>query len=382
MTARRLPPLLFLALLAGHAANVAVRAAARDPFAAPPYAGFILATSATIVRNAPEPVRIETLSVDGPMASAPQNSPGVARRHAIRLVGLTPATTYQWNLSERVEKTGEVRHFDGRFRTAPLEGPVKFALLGDGGKSRVGRPWQTPGRQGEVAAKVLDWRPDLVLYVGDIVYPDGRAEEYPEAFFRPFRGVLDAGIPVFPAIGNHDAKQEYCDTYFAAFPVPREGPGGGYYYSFDWGEVHFAVLDTSTRRLQYDPAQIAWLERDLDASKKPWRIALAHHPPYQDHEETQLDRVLPPILAQHGAAAYLNGHYHVYERIEPGDGVLYLTSGGGGDSIHERRSESPHSKLLVPRYHYVRATADAKRLVFEAVALEGDVFDRVELTRP
>jgi hypothetical protein len=384
VTAPRLPTLAFLALVAANAANVALRATAREPFATPPYVTFIEPTRAVLVRNAGEAIEVAAVEIDGVTRTAElvaQTGSDKVRRYEVRLGGLAPATEYRWAFAERVAKTGAPRRFEGRFRTASLAGPVRFCVLGDGGKSRLGEPWQARGKQFEIAERILAEKPDFTLYVGDIVYQDGRGDEYPEGFFRPFRGVLDAGIPVFPALGNHDAKTEYAEPYFDAFAVPRDGPGGGYYYSFDWGEVHVAVLDTATRRLERDPAQTAWLERDLRASAKPWKIVAAHHPPYQDHEETRLDTILPPILARCGAAAYIAGHYHLYERIEPGDGVLYLTSGGGGRSIHDRHSPSPHSKVLVPRYHFLRASADARRLAFEAVALEGDVFDRVELTR-
>lgn len=381
---RRVALAAFAAIVVALAASYAgLRIAAREPFAAErPYVGFLAGDRAVLVRAAPEAVEIVSATLAGPSpADAPRPvtaAAAAAAYHAIALGPLVAGGTYTWTLEERLAKTGVQRRFEGRFRAPPAAGPVRFEVMGDGGKTRVGTPWKSPGRQGDIVGLEAKDGPDFILYCGDIVYNNGAREEYAEGFFRPFAPLLAAGIPVYPALGNHDLKTEYADPYFAAFPIPSEGPGGGHYYSFDWGDVHLAVLDTSSRRLERDPAQLAWLARDLAASKKRWKLVAGHHPPFHGRRATGLDAVLPPLLAREGVAAYLCGHYHVYERCEPGDGVVYLTSGGGGQRLQEAEP-SPHSKRIVSRYHYLRAAAGPEKLIFEAVGLEGEVFDRVEI---
>lgn len=353
-------------------------------FAAPPYVAFIERHAARIVRHAPEKVRFERVEVR-PTAPDGAAVPGIAvptataANHLIEVRGLAPGTEYRFTLEERAGG-GERRSWEGRFRTAPAPGgsrPVRAALLGDGGKTTGGAFWRGEGKQGTIAARIHDWRPDLILYAGDVVYEQGEYDEYEEGFFRPFRDVLKAGIPIFPALGDHDIKTRHAEPFFLAFAIP----GGAHYYSIDWGDLHVAVLDSASRRLDRDPAQLEWLERDLAASAAPWKVVLLHHPCYDQDGLTRAGAALAPVLARARPAAVLAGHEHLYERVGPVDGVLHLTSGGGGRSLSEPR-ESPGSRKIAARYHYVRLTFEPAALVVEAVDEQGQVFDRFVFPKP
>ncbi len=83
-------------------------------------------------------------------------------------------------------------------------------------------------------------------------------------------------VPIFHAMGNHDNDPYHADDWLSS-QLFRETIGPTY-YSFNIGAVHFVVLDNiiyrntggsqgSIGKLDYteavDPAQLAWLERDL-----------------------------------------------------------------------------------------------------------------------
>jgi len=52
---------------------------------------------------------------------------------------------------------------------------------------------------------------------------------------------------------------------------------GGLYWSFDYGPIHFVMLDAYTSYGAGSP-QYNWLKADLAASTKTWKIIAIHEP--------------------------------------------------------------------------------------------------------
>src|SRR5438045_9708005 len=94
---------------------------------------------------------------------------------------------------------------------------------------------------------------------------------------------------------------------------------------------------------------LEWLELDLNKTKQFWKIAFFHHPPYAvGPNQTGLvssvvrERIVP-ILEAYGVQLVMSGHEHSYQRTHsiregavtaPGQGTVYITSGGGGGALH------------------------------------------------
>lgn len=142
-------------------------------------------------------------------------------------------------------------------------------------------------------------------------------------------------IPVRHGRGNHEQR----DRYEQAF-----GPA---YYSFDWGQVHFVVLD-GNRPIPdgnnfyglVDGSELAWLKADLAAQPKGKPIIVGVHIPIVStyparrtdlqHEKAPFwqrpnDRLLTKLFRQHAVKLVLQGHMHENERITVG-GVEYVES--------------------------------------------------------
>ena len=104
-------------------------------------------------------------------------------------------------------------------------------------------------------------------------------------------------------------------------------------YSFDCGDAHIAVVDsTSSARFSLDE-QARWLKTDL-ASTDKWKIVVVHHPPYTSEENhfggfENLQKKFEPVFHSGNASVVFNGHVHAYERIEQ-SGITYITEGRGG----------------------------------------------------
>lgn len=258
-----------------------------------------------------------------------ENQPGDS--HEINLQQLSPLTRYYYRLGSETSTTygGE----DYWFVTFPKTGepvPLRFWVTGDQGK---------PGPvQDDVHEAMLAWveqHPrkgraylDLWLTTGDNAYRSGSNKQFQKAFFEPYADIL-RNVPVWPTYGNHDARRS---TFFDIFTFPTRAESGGlasgteHYFSFDYGQVHFVLLDSQASDLHHDGQMANWLKKDLEASKQTWNVVVFHHPPYSkgthhsdspDDSDGRLHQVreqIVPILEQHDVDLVLSGHSHMYER--------------------------------------------------------------------
>src|ERR687889_2035290 len=252
----------------------------------------------------------------------------VGRRHAVALTGLDPGSMYHY----RVESAGGPSA-TGHFRTAPVgDSRFSFAVVGDSGSGGKG--------QLTVAALLERLRPDLVLHTGDVVYPAGQERHYDRRFFAPYRNLIKT-VPLFPVLGNHDVMRGHGTAFLENFHPPLESPRSTKrYYSFDWGNTHFVALDSELYHGDRgsDPErQKDFLEQDLAASRKRWKVAFLHRSPYGSSRHGGDERVredLEPLFARHAVDLVFSGHDHVYERTVPIRGVTYVVSGRGGRRLY------------------------------------------------
>lgn len=258
-----------------------------------------------------------------------EQQPG--EEHEVRLSGLQPDTRYYYAIgpSDKPQYSGP----DFWFFTPPNSGnPVstRFVVLGDPGYANprqlvvqdVMQTWlelnSRPGRPGF----------DLLLTTGDNAYRSGTNEQFQAGFFEPYASWL-RNVPVWPVYGNHDARRW---AFYNLFSFPLGGESGGLpsgtesYYSFDHGQVHFVILDSTATSMDEGSVMLRWLEEDLVGSHQPWLIAAFHHPPYthgshnSDSRRDSGGRMFDvrenvlPILEQAGVDLVLSGHSHMYER--------------------------------------------------------------------
>jgi uncharacterized protein (TIGR03382 family) len=216
------------------------------------------------------------------------------------------------------------------------------------------------GTQGPIetgnAARLVERNVEALVTVGDNAYPNGAAAEWDPAVFRPLAALLRQ-TTFWPAMGDHEYKTPYAQGFIDAFELPS-GPQGERYYSFDWGDLHFAVLDSNcitpldSATMGCDAGtMVRWLKDDLAASGASWKLAVIHRPAVATgHYDVypQIPAALVPVFQAQGVDLVLEGHNHLYERTWPvRDGTttrkdydhptapVYVTSGGGGDWLYD-----------------------------------------------
>jgi 3',5'-cyclic AMP phosphodiesterase CpdA len=298
-------------------------------------------------------------------------APAQAMQLQARFAELSPDTIYCYQLRAPGADSDFV--YAGGFRTAPgPDGSIRFSALGDLGAST--------SDQKAVLEQLKTVHSDLLLIPGDIAYESGTLAQFESHFFGVYRDLL-ALVPVFPASGNHDYQSADAAAFREVFVLPTNGGADGRerWYSFDWGPVHFAILDSEVRLEE----QATWLRADLKASPLPWKVAVVHKPPYSsgDHgSEDSIRKTFVPVFREEGVQLVLSGHDHNYERSTLTDGVTYVVTGGGGRGTRKTGSSS-FTAFAARVAHFVYVVADANTLTLHAIDATGQDFDSLRLTR-
>jgi len=196
---------------------------------------------------------------------------------------------------------------------------LKFAVIGDSG-SGAGRQYQLAA-QFAAAYKLYPF--SFVLMLGDNIYGRETASDFYKKFELPYKFVLDAGVPFYAALGNHDDPA--IQSNYKPFNM-----NGKRYYSVRKGDLEFFALDSTYMSTE----QVRWVEKALSESKAPWKIAYMHHPTYSSGKrhgpEVGLRAFIEPLFIKYGVSVVLAGHEHFYERLKPQHGIAYFTSGAAG----------------------------------------------------
>ena len=280
------------------------------------------------------------------------------------LSNLQPNTRYEY----------EVAGLKGSFKTAPNGAePFNFVVYGDV------RTRHDVHRR--VIAKILETGvPDLILQSGDLV-ENGHDSAQWLTFFDIERSLLRQ-TSFFPSLGNHERASKDFYEFF------QNDTG---YYSFNWGNAHFAVINSDinsistskTLRDEFWERQKRWLEDDLaGAQKADYRFVMAHHPPYTAVERRQGDNphvtALVPMLEKCKVTAAFFGHDHNYQHYLK-NGVHYVVTGGGGAPLYDVNKPDPAiTKKVASIENFVSVSVTGKTAKVQAITIDGKVIDEYQ----
>ena len=206
---------------------------------------------------------------------------------------------------------------------------------------------------------------DLLLLLGDNVYPDGDPARLAETVFEPFGAVLQSGTRLLAIVGNHD--EGYADEQLAALDIDSR------WWSVERDGVLLIGLDSNTPD---DPQQLAWLEETLRTTNARWRIVALHHPPYSagyQGSNTTVRDTFVPIFRRYGVQLVLSGHDHDYQRSVPMDGVTYIVTGSASGS--RRTGAESFTAVSFATLGFVELGVYPDRLVLRSVDHELRVGD-------
>lgn len=328
------------------------------------------------------------VSGDGGLMAA--HSDSLTNMHLVTLENLKPGTSYSYRVVSRVDPNTakSAASASSVFHTFNESGAVTFAVIGDCGGGNV--------EQYRMAAVMRSLNVDLVLVVGDVVYPQFTAGLVDPRCFSVYQPQM-AGAPFFFVAGNHDRYANPVDFFKAFYPENPAGFPEGLFYSFDAGDAHFVILDTDLGagiKMEPGSPQYQWLETDLQTTTKPWKFIFGHNPwwssgPHQfdDYNVNQIrDNVefregVGALALRYGAQAGFYGHEHAYERLGPIQGFHSITTGGGGAYLYPESTRNPLSAQYFMQHECVVATIEGDTLQTFAINLDGQVIDAMSIGR-
>ena len=212
--------------------------------------------------------------------------------HEIRLTNLTSDTKYFYEIGSTT--TALQGNADNYFVTMPpLSTKRKIRVVGFGDSGNNSQ------NQKDARDAFINYRgtnpTDVMLLMGDNAYDFGYEWEYQNKFFDFYQSNLLKNCKLYPVIGNHDYNNSDAFNtlrgdpvhYYACFTLPKNAECGGTpsgteaFYSFDYGGIHFVMLDsygTENGKKLYDSTglQAQWLKADLTANTQKWTRRWPH----------------------------------------------------------------------------------------------------------
>ncbi len=231
---------------------------------------------------------------------------------------------------------------------------------------------------------------DFVSNCGDFTN-DSTNEEW-DAYDKAF-GAMNNDYTLVPVAGNHDGLgvEYWFNNMFALDTTESVQIKDGVNYSFDYGNAHFAVINTNDI-LSISLAQLKWLKNDMNSTDKDWKIVFFHKSPYSLGKDAKwpdalyLQESLARVLDECNVDFAFSGHDHQYIRTKPitrnklnEDGTTYVLSGTAGGKRYEIRpflenhflKEELVDKVVIQRDGVGFESEDYIGGCFETVEIDG-----------
>jgi predicted phosphodiesterase len=300
---------------------------------------------------------------------------GTDHQHKHIITDLSPGTKYYYYV-----KVGE-DVYTGTFLTAPATDAkeVRFLAYGD--------TRSNPKDHDNVCAAIVDTYTTepgdqtFLLHTGDFVKNGDLESDWTTQYFGwtwSNTMELQANVPVQACMGNHEEDGILYAKYLP-YPFVRD-----HYWSFDYGPVHIVIVD------QYDsyritPSQLTWIENDLRATTKAWKLIVLHEPgwsAYGKHtNNSDVQTRIQPLCEAYGVDIVFAGHNHYYARAEVNK-VMHVTTGGGGAPLRTPVLTSRNVITALDALHFCRIDIRDNQLAFKAVRLDGTVIDKFFIIHP
>lgn len=309
----------------------------------------------------------------------------------VLLTGLAPATTYYYKIdsTNSTTKSFKSAHAPGDDSSFVVNAVIDMGVYGADGYTTTKKrdiPYIPPSLTHSTIEQLVDSADqyDFVIHPGDFAYADDwyltpsnlldEKDAYAaitELFYDQLSYVSSIK-PYMAGPGNHEAACEEVDYYQGACPLGqynftdyrvRFGPNmpttflshssdaaakanaslaqslalPPFWYSYDYGMVHFVSIDTETdfpsapdtAKLGAGPfgraqQQINFLKADLasvDRSVTPWVIVMGHRPWYStggsDNICSECQTAFEDVFYQYGVDLFVAGHVHNLQRQQP-----------------------------------------------------------------
>lgn len=261
--------------------------------------------------------------------------------HKAEATGLKAGTSYSFRVGD---KSLGIWSAAGTFRTAPESGAFTFIDLAD----TQAKSEDEAILSSQTLAKALTTVPDaqFIVHNGDIVDTGTDETQWDWLLGHSETSLLNTTI--VPSAGNHEDEANAFYEHFNIQEAPGSATETGAYYSYDYSNAHFVVLNSNEDSEEYanfSTDQVEWLKADVQSAKQAgaqWIIVNIHKGPYTtSNHATDKDIMgehgvrakIAPLMAELGIDFVLQGHDHIYARTKP-------IQAGGTAAAAEKITES------------------------------------------
>lgn len=279
-------------------------------------------------------------------------------RHTVNLVNLKENTTYYF-------KVGDVnRNYFSKvysFNTKSKSNKAFEMLLFGDTQGYLEEDYNQLSNRFEAIknSKIFENGIDLAISVGDNVDDSKNLNQYKylynnkSSFFTEIPNIIASGnheVSEFKATKSYeklnpnviDENYNYSNLHYN-LDIPPQDTSVGMYYSFDYSDVHFTVINTNdlyseengdyiivngeaqvdmeTDKSKYNKMrknQIDWIRKDLQSSKSKYRVVIMHKSLYSagnhndDVDVLNLRKQLSPIFSNYDVNLVVAGHEHTF----------------------------------------------------------------------
>jgi len=321
--------------------------------------------------------------------------------HEATLTGLTPNTKYEYRVGYGTDRRSDW------YRLETAGASVYDVLIYPDSQSGDYSQWE------EIVKNSALRTPRTALYIsmGDLVDNGEHAYQW-RTWLNSIRP-LSANVPLATTLGNHemytlDWKMREPYAYLNYFAVPPNGNEifNRRYYSYDFGDVHYVVLDTMLYESNHEDnhdthhpdlydVQVQWLRQDLTANTKKWIVVLMHRDPFQyAFDRSDANRAVGfddegvlfmPIFDEFNVDLVLSAHLHSYRNRghvrnfeRDASGPLYILTGIAGDARRPKWKQHPLDVYVAPdrdKNNYMTMTVTPNKLIVKAFLTDGTQLD-------
>lgn len=264
---------------------------------------------------------------------------------------------------------------------------VRFAVIGD---------YDDNANTLAVANMVESHDVDFVVTVGDNNYAtasdadvDDQIGQYYGDFIGNYKGTYGTGSVknlFFPALGNQDWISSSVTWYTDYLTLP--GINGNTsenerYYSFQMGNIEFFCISSDDNEPDGNIStsiQAVWLQNALSQSNAQFKVVYFHHNAYgsdTSHAEGENSNMRWPFDTW-GADIVLNGHVHLYERLEV-DGFTFINVGTGGRTLRTGTDEAETIVKYFAAHGAVIAEVTDRTATFRFYNVSDVLIDQVKI---
>ena len=294
---------------------------------------------------------VKTSDFDGTFANAKTFSADNAYKfrkqfcHKITADGLEPGAEYTYRVGDAsLDMWSDI----GTFRTDDGDNSFSYITIADVQASSD----ENFNHASETIRGAMATCPEseFTVNLGDFVNDDTNDEW--DWYFKNF-AFSNSATTLVPIAGNHDGNitnKLNINVFNSTFNLDNSTTDSkvnwvnGVYYSYDYGNAHFAVLNTNDM-YPMSQSQRNWLINDMKSSDADWKIVFMHRACYSEGKninkpDTVIMRdVLIPLFDELDIDMVCAGHDHVYYRSyqvqndKVVDNVTYVTEMYNGEEV-------------------------------------------------